>query len=197
MNVSRAPINLASQPFGRERAEIAVLATVCGLLTISLIVLAGLILQDRSHVSELRTKIRTDQRTLAAVQRQQAQAQGIIVRPDNADVFSKSVFYNELIARRAVSWTRVFDDLTRILPPNVQLISLRLPQVAAENQGGKNHVELDMLVGAQQPQAIMPLFKKLQESPLFGPAELSSQAPPTQNDPLFRFRLSVPYVQRF
>lgn len=197
MNSFRVPINLASQPFRRERTELAMLASICAILTISAFVFIGLILHDRSHVSALRRSIQSDRRSLAAVEQQQAKSQSVIIRPANADVFSKSVFYNELIARRAVSWTRVFDDLTRIMPPNVQLISLRLPQVAAENQGDRNHVELDLLVGTQQPQAIMPLFKKLEESPLFGPAELSSQTPPSQNDPLFRFRLTVPYVQRF
>lgn len=197
MNLSKAPINLASNPFKRERAEIALLAAICAVLVASLLVFTGLILQDRAQVSTLRESIRNDQRMLATIQRQQAHSQSIIGRPDNADVFAKSVFYNELIARRAVSWTRVFDDLGRVMPPSVQLISLRLPQVAAENEGGRNHIELDMLVGAREPQAIMPLFKKLQESPLFGAVEISSQAPPTQNDPLFRFRLTVPYVQRF
>jgi type IV pilus assembly protein PilN len=197
MNLSKAPINLASQPFKRERAETALLVAICSVLTLSLAVFAGLILQDRGQVSTLRQSIRSDQKMLAAIERQQAHSQGIIGQPDNADVFSKSVFYNELIARRAVSWTRVFDDLSRVMPPTVQLISLRLPQVAAENQGDRNHIELDMLVGTREPQAIMPLFKNLQESPLFGASELSSQAPPTQNDPLFRFRLTVPYVQRF
>lgn len=191
------PINLASQPFRRERAELAILASIGAVLTISLLVFVVLILQDRSDVSTIRKRIRSDQQTLAAVERQQAQSQKVIVQPDNADVFSKSVFYNQLIARRAVSWTRVFDDLTRVMPADVQLIALRLPQVAPENSGDKNHVELDMLVGAREPQAIMPLLKKLQESPLFGPAEMSSQSPPTQNDPLFRYRLSVPYVQKF
>ena len=138
------PINLASQPFRRERAELAILASIGAALTISLLVFVVLILQDRRDVSAIRGRIRADQQTLAAVERQQAQSQKIIVRPDNADVFSKSVFYNQLISRRAVSWTRVFDDLTRVMPADVQLIALRLPQVAAENSGDKNHVELDM-----------------------------------------------------
>jgi Tfp pilus assembly protein PilN len=197
MNAQRTGINLASQPFGRERAEMAVLAALCSVLTISLVVFLALIIQDRRQVSTLRKSIRSQQQQLTALDRQQNQFQGVIARPANADVFSKSVFYNQLIARRAVSWTRVFDDLERLMPPTIQLVSLRLPQVAAENEGDRNHVELVMLVGTQQPQAILTLTKRLQESSLFGPVEFSSQTPPTQNDPLFRFQLSVPYVQRF
>jgi hypothetical protein len=52
-------------------------------------------------------------------------------------------------------------------------------------------------VGTQQPEAILTLLKNFQASSLFGAAAMSSQQPPTQNDPLFRFRLSVPYVQKF
>jgi type IV pilus assembly protein PilN len=197
MNPQGTGINLASQPFGRERAEIAALAAACSVLALSLLVFVTLFLHERRQASTLRRTIRTEQKQLNTLDRQQNQFQNIIARPANADVFSKSVFYNELIARRAVSWTRVFDDLERVMPPNVQLVSLRLPQVIASSEGDRSHLELDMFVGAQQPQAIVGLLKNLQASSLFGPAAVSSQTPPSQNDPLFRFRLSVPYVQKF
>jgi Tfp pilus assembly protein PilN len=195
--MTRAPIgiNLASQPFGRERAQTALLGAICSLLTLSLLVLLALFLRERSQASVLRGTIRGEQQQLAVLERRQEQFQSVIGRPANADVFSKSVFYNQLIGRRAVSWTRVFEDLSKVMPRNVQLISVRLPQVAAENESDRNHVELDMLVGTQQPQSIVTLFKQLGESKLFGAAIMSSQTPPTQNDPLFHYRLSVPYAQ--
>jgi type IV pilus assembly protein PilN len=190
-------INLASQPFGRERAQIAALAGVCALLSVSLLVFVGLILKERSQVSTLHRSIRAEQQQLAALDRQQNQFQSIIARPANADVFSKSVFYNELIARRAVSWTRVFEDLGHVLPRNVQLISLRLPQVVGSSERDQNHLELNMLVGTQQPAAILQLLKNFESSQLFGAYSVQSQQPPTQNDPLFRYTLTVPYVQKF
>ncbi len=189
-------INLASQPFRRERAEVVSLAAVCGILFLSLLMLVVFIYKERRQVSKLRKSITAEQQQLNALGRQQVQFQSIIGRPANADVFSKSVLYNEIIARRAVSWTRTFDDLERVMPPNVQLVALRLPQVIASNQGDQNHIELDLTVGTQQPQAILALLKNFQNSSLFGAAAMSSQQPPTQNDPLFRFRLSVPYVQK-
>jgi type IV pilus assembly protein PilN len=79
----------------------------------------------------------------------------------------------------------------------VRLISLRLPYVAAENAGGRNHVQLDMTVGSEQPQAVLELFKRMQGSGLFGAPYIVSQDAPTQNEPLFRYRMSVPYVQKF
>jgi type IV pilus assembly protein PilN len=190
-------INLASQPFGRERAQVAMLAGVCLVLSLSLFVLVGLFMKERAQASTLRRTIRLEQQQLAALDRQQNQFQSVIARPANADVFSKSVFYNELIARRAVSWTRVFEDLGHVMPRNVQLISLRLPQVVGSSDREKNHLELNMLVGTQQPAAILQLLKNFESSTLFGAYSIQSQQPPTQNDPLFRYTLTVPYVQKF
>ena len=190
-------INLAAQPFGRERAQIAMLAGVCAVLTLSLCVFVALIMNERSQASPLRRTIRTEQLQLAALDRQQNQFQSVIARPANADVFSKSVFYNELIARRAVSWTRVFEDLGHVMPRNLQLVSLRLPQVIASSDRDKNHLELNMLVGTQQPAAFLTLMNNLQSSSLFGAPAMQSQQPPTQNDPLFRYTLTVPYVQTY
>ncbi len=190
-------INLASQPFGRERAQIAMLAGVCAVLTLSLCAFVALIMNERSQASTLRRTIRIEQQQLAALDRQQNQFQSVIARPANADVFSKSVFYNELIARRAVSWTRVFEDLGHVMPRNLQLVSLRLPQVIASSDRDKNHLELNMLVGTQQPAAFLTLMNNLQSSSLFGAPVMQSQQPPTQNDPLFRYTLTVPYVQSY
>jgi type IV pilus assembly protein PilN len=190
-------INLASQPFGRERAQIAALAGLCAILSVSLLVFIGLVMKERSQVSTLHRSIRTEQQQLAALDRQQNQFQSIIARPANADVFSKSVFYNELIARRAVSWTRVFEDLGHVMPRDVQLISLRLPQVVGSNERDQNHLELNMLVGTQQPSGILQLLKNFESSEVFGAYSIQSQQPPTQNDPLFRYTLTVPYVQKF
>src|SRR6185437_16842821 len=189
MKAPPAGINLASQPFGHERAQTALLAAVCSVLLVSLIVFTALIFKERSQASVLRRTINGERGKLAQISRVQAQFQGIIAKPGNADVFSKSVFYNELIARRAVSWTRVFEDLGHVMPRSVQLVSLRLPQVVASNDRDKNHIELNMLVGTQQPAAVLTLMKNFESSSLFGAPSMQSQQPPTQNDPLFRYTL--------
>jgi type IV pilus assembly protein PilN len=54
-----------------------------------------------------------------------------------------------------------------------------------------------MLVGTQQPSGILQLLKNFESSEVFGAYSIQSQQPPTQNDPLFRYTLTVPYVQKF
>ena len=68
---------------------------------------------------------------------------------------------------------------------------VRLPQIDS-----RNRVSLDMIVGAQEPAAVIDFLKRLQESPLFGPMTLHSTQPPTQNEPLYRYRVSVNYAQK-
>jgi type IV pilus assembly protein PilN len=53
-----------------------------------------------------------------------------------------------------------------------------------------------MFVGSTQPEAVIGLLKNLQKSSRFGAASLVSQIPPTQNDPLYKYRLTVPYDQK-
>jgi Tfp pilus assembly protein PilN len=189
-------INIASQPFGRERAENAAYLAICAVLTCSLLVLVVLMMHARSQAADLRRVIDTENNQLRSLQRQEAQFSAVLSRPDNADVFARSVFLNELIARRAVSWTHVFRDLSGVMPPNMRLMGIRLPQVAAESASEVNHIELEMTVGTDRPEAVIELLQRLQQSPLFGSAQVMAQSPPTQNDPLYKYRLNVAYAQK-
>lgn len=190
-------INLASQPFRRERAQNAALATAAGVLVLSLCTLSMLILHSRAEAADMRRIIQGERTQLANLQRSQSSYYSVLSKPGNADVFSQSVLLNDLIARRAVSWTHVFRDLGTVLPNNMQLLSIRLPQVAAENGSGLNRMQLDMWVGTQQPAVVIGFLKKLETSSLFGDASVMTQVPPSQNNPLYRYRLTVPYVQKF
>jgi Tfp pilus assembly protein PilN len=196
MAVSPSALNLASQPFRRERAQNAVFVFVCLALTCSLLVLIGLILSGRARASHLRTEINQERSELQRLQREQSQFSSVLGKPENADVFSKSVFLNQLIARRAVSWSHVFKDLETVMPANMRLVALRLPQVPSEDASGVDHVQLDMIVGTDRPDAVIQLLKRLQESALFGAASVVNQQPPTQSDPLYRYRVTVPYAQK-
>jgi Tfp pilus assembly protein PilN len=189
-------INIASQPFGRERAENAVYLAVCAALACSLLLLTVLIVHARAQAAGLRRVIDAENRQLRSLQRQEAQFSAVLSRPDNADVFARSVFLNELIARRAVSWTHAFRDLSGVMPPNMRLMGIRLPQVAAESASEVNHIELEMTVGTDRPDAVIDLLQHLQQSPLFGSAQVMAQSPPTQNDPLYKYRLNVAYAQK-
>jgi type IV pilus assembly protein PilN len=193
---SPSTINIASQPFRRERAQNAAFALICAGLLCSLLVLVSLVLHSRARAADLRREIGRETAELHGLQRQGTQFSSILGKRENADVFSTSVFLNELIARRAVSWTRVFKDLETVMPPDMRLMGIRLPQVAAEDASGTNRVQLHMTVGTARPEAVIDLLKRLQQSSLFGPAQVMIQQPPTQNDPLYKYTVTVAYAQK-
>jgi hypothetical protein len=196
MSISPIEINLASQPFRRERAQTAVIAATCVLLSCSLLLLISLILHERSQAADLRSAISAQNVKLAVLQRQQAQFSAVLSKPENADVFATNVFLNELIARRGVSWTRVFSDLGTVLPTNMKLLAIRLPQVGVEDASGTNRVQLDMLVASERSDAVIGLLKNLEQSRLFGSATVVTQTPPTQNDRFYKYRVTVAYAQK-
>jgi hypothetical protein len=192
----RIPINLASQPFRHERAQTLTLALVGSLLLCSLCALIGLIVRSHAQATDLRRQIDSQKAALQRVEREQRQFSSVLSKPENADIFSKSVFLNELIARRGLSWTRVFKDMETVMPANMRLLGIRLPQVGVDDSDGINRVQLDMFVGATQPDAVISLLKNLVKSSMFGSASVVNQSPPTQNDPLYRYRITVAYSQR-
>jgi len=189
-------VNLASDPFRRERATNAFYGLAGVALFCLLIVMTTLFFRSRVKASHIHAEIAKEEQTLQTLQSEQRGYSAVLSRPRNADIFSRSVFLNELIARRAVSWTLVFRDLETVMPGNMRLETIRLPQAPARQSGGVNRVQLDMTVGTDNPETVIQFLKNLIGSNLFGAASVVSQTPPTQNDPLFKYRVSVSYAQK-
>ena len=186
----RIPINLASQPFRRDRAMLAASIAVTLLLTVTLGVLISLALADRTQMADTRAEVDRLNARLASLSREQAQLDAVLRKPENAEVLERSVFLNALLLRKGISWTQIFADLEKTLPYNVRVIQIH-PAVDANDQ-----VKLDMTVGSEQPGPLIEMFKAFNQSPKFGDAEIKLNQPPTQSEPLFRCRFIVPYAQK-
>jgi Tfp pilus assembly protein PilN len=190
--VTRIPINLATEPFRKDRAATVVAVSISAVLVVLLGVQAFLILSSRASAAENRDAVTMLQAQLDAASVEEAQAQAVLREPMNAEVLQQSVLLNALVQRKSISWSRLFADIEGVLPPNVRLVQVRLPQI-----NSRNEVTLDMEVGARDSSDAIAFTKRLQESPLFGPATLLRSDPPTQNEPLYRYRLTVSYGQKF
>ncbi|MCK7506005.1 MAG: hypothetical protein MZV70_19320 [Desulfobacterales bacterium] len=55
---------------------------------------------------------------------------------------------------------------------------------------------MDMIVGSPAPESAIALLKKLETSPVFGETTVVNSQPPSQNEPLYRYGLSVNYAQK-
>ncbi len=163
---------------------------VSAVLGILLLALSWMVLVQREQAAGARASMAAVNLELAGIEKEQSEINQFLTRPDNAIVLDQIYFLNELLHRKGVSWTKIFADLETVLPYNVRLIQVR-PQITAENQ-----IQLDIFVGAQNMDPVVQMFMKLESSPLFGKTNIVNQLPPTQNEPIFRCRLTVNYAQK-
>jgi hypothetical protein len=187
----RIPINLASEPFRRDRPML-VASGACALVLTGLLVMQMFLIRNaRERAVDARVGVAQLNGELLTVSATQAQIEQTLRQPANAQVFQRSLLLNALVERKSISWTRIFADLERVKPYNVLVIQVRLPKI-----NSRQEVSLDMTVGAKDWSPVEDFMGKLADSPLFGPVQLQSFQPPSQTEPLYQYRLSVDYAQK-
>lgn len=190
MNQPRLHLNLASEPFRRDRPILAAsiaLSAVLGLLLIGMITMAVL---QRSQAAAARDAIAAIERQIQSVDREQSQINSVLRNPDNAEALGRTVFLNELLNRKAISWTRIFGDLETVLPHNVRVMSVR-PQV-----DNMNRIQLDLFVGSQTTEPVIDMLMRMEASPVFGKTTIVNWLPPSQTEAFYRYRITVNYAQK-
>ena len=186
----KIPINLATNPFRRDRAMMVASLVVCMLLVVTLGLLAKLATQDSRQIADVQREVKNLHQQINDLNAEQAKLDAVVKKPENASVLERSVFINTLLRRKGISWNQIFTDLEKTIPYNVKIVRVH-PTIDAQGR-----VMLDMVVAAASPNEVIEMFKSLAGSPLFGVAEPRGSAPPTQAEPLFRETLVVPYAQK-
>jgi hypothetical protein len=186
----RIPVNLAREPFRRDRPILVGSALAALLLLGTLVVLISLAVTERSQTRDTQAMLGRVNRQLAAIRNQQSKLDASMRQPGNEIVLDRSVLLNTLIRRKAISWTKIFSDLDTVRPDNVRVVSIR-PTINA--QGG---LFLDMQVAADAPEPVLGFIAKLEESDVFGSTAVSGITPPSQTNPFYRYQLSVNYAQK-
>jgi len=186
----RFELNMATQPFQRRRLA----SVLIGIATLTLTVMTVLIVVTYTLQRELPIELTKHQSRLRAeladLSTDEAKLRKILQDAANDVVFERSMFLNRLLQRKGISWTRTFSDLESILPPRVQVIQIR-PEVTVSND-----VALSMQVGAEMPSDFIEFLKALEGSSLFKSPNLRGSVPPSDNQPLFRYQLTVRYDQQ-
>jgi type IV pilus assembly protein PilN len=160
-------------------------------LALLLGVVVYLILADRARVKDTRVAVARLDSEVRKISSDQAQLEGTLRLPANAEVLQRSYLLNTLIEHKAISWTRIFSDLETVMPIETRIISVRLPQITSQGE-----VVLDVEVGAKEMAPIGVFLNRLVKSPLFGPVEGKSTQPPTQQEPIYKYRFTVNYAQK-
>ena len=180
----RLDINLASQPYedarqfwmrwGTALVGVAIITLTLLMLTISGWFAAR---RDRSTIAHLEEGI-ADRDAI------RAKAEEFLNRPENRATRDESRFLNGLIDRKSFSWTRVLEDMEKVMPPRVHLVSIH-PELDEDNQ-----LALKMQVAGASRDRGIELERRMEESRRFAQTQIiseSSQQSPTGDTELFEF----------
>ncbi|MGD1215885.1 MAG: hypothetical protein ABR861_12960 [Terriglobales bacterium] len=170
----RLDINLATRPYEDAREFWARWGLGVGLLGILTLVLLGLAVQGWTHAGRDRHEIARLQEQIAERDKERAKAQAFLDMTANRSTRDQSQFLNGLIQRKAFSWTRVFEDLERVMPPNLHVVSLR-PELNEQNQ-----MQLDMKVAGDTRAAAVELVHRMEGSTHFQGAQLVQEGLSTE-----------------
>ena len=167
----RLDINLATRPYEDAREFWARWGTSVGLLLLATLLLVGWSVRSWMNAGRDRQNIAQLQQQIADRDQERAAAQTFLDKPENRSTRDQSQFLNGLIQRKAFSWTRVFEELERVVPPNLHVVSL---QPEFSEQGG---MLLDMRVIGETRGAVIELVRRMEGSKHFQGAELVQEQP--------------------
>jgi type IV pilus assembly protein PilN len=171
----RLDINLASQPYEDARQFWMRWGTAVGALALLTLVLLALDTTGWINARRDRTAIAEKRAMIVDRDQLRANAERILNLPQNRSTRDQSQFLNELIERKAFSWTRVLENLEKVMPPRVHLMSIN-PQLDEDNQLG-----LKMTVAGDSRDRAIELARRMEESRRFSQTNIISERTETSS----------------
>ncbi len=145
----RLDLNLATRPYEDAREFWMRWGSAVAVLALLTLVLVGFTVRgwmnagrDRQAIAQLQAQIRERDT-------ERASAQAYLEMAANRSTRDQSQFLNGLIQRKSFSWTRVFEELEKVMPNNIHVVALH-PEINEQGQ-----LQLDMkLVGDSRAPAV-------------------------------------------
>jgi type IV pilus assembly protein PilN len=166
----RLDINLATHAYEDAREFWMRWGPPVAALALITLFLLGWTLRNWSMAGRDRQNIVLLQEQINERDRERGEAQTFLDMSVNRSTRDQSQFLNELIRRKAFSWTRVFEDLEQVMPSNLHVTSLR-PEFNDQNQ-----MQLDVRVVGDTRGAVVELIHRMEGSRHFRSAQLMTES---------------------
>jgi type IV pilus assembly protein PilN len=185
----RLDINLASQPYEDARQFWMRWGTALGAVALLTLILLALDITGWVNARRDRAAIAQKRAMIADRDRLRADAERILNLPENRTTRDESQFLNQLIERKAFSWTRVLENLEKVMPPRVHLESIS-PQLDEDNQLG-----LKMTVAGDSRDRALELARRMEDSRRFAQTRVEAgHAEQSQTGDTERFDIVAIYI---
>jgi type IV pilus assembly protein PilN len=166
----RLDINLASQPYEDARQFWMRWGTAVGALGLLTLILLALDVTGWITARRDRSAIAQKRDLIAERDQIRTHAEQFLNRPENRATRDQSQFLNQLIERKAFSWTRVLENLEKVMPPRVHLVSIS-PQLDDDNQ-----LALKMIVAGDSRDRAIELARRMEDSRRFAQTYIVREA---------------------
>src|SRR4051794_36521899 len=186
----RLKINLATQPYEDARRFLALWAGILGALVLLAVVLSYAAITRWHQYRYMSSSINREKQVLADFDSKQQQDLAILNQPNNSDMRENSEFLNGLIRRKEISWTRIFSDLERIMPPHLRVLSV-------EPQLNQDQIQLNMQLGGDSRDRAAELVRRMERSTTFRYARVTAEkdaVPGTGQADSMRSQVTAEYI---
>ena len=164
----RIDINLATQPYEDARRFWTYWGIGLALLGLITIFLGFMAITRFIDANRERKEIAQMQAVIARFDDEKARAEATLNQPQNRLTRDRSRFLNDLFARKAFSWTRLFEDLEGVMPAHLHVVSIR-PDMKDGN------LEIKLLVGGETREQALDLVRKMEGSHRFKQTEIEAE----------------------
>ena len=165
----RFNINLASQPYEAARQFRRRISSIVLGLALIAVLLLGYIIYERIHSRGINQQLSQVKQEISGLNQEEAQARAILNRPENRDVADQSEFLNQLFVHKALSWTRVFAEMERIMPFDLHVVSMK-PEYSKTND-----LVLRVVVATGSRDRAVELVRRMEKSNHFRQAEIVAE----------------------
>jgi len=185
----RLEINLATNRYESLREFLIRWGTALALVAVITITLGVLCWSGYSKNVAVRTRITGLQQKIAALDKERADAEAILNRPENHDVREEGRFWNEEIQQRALSWTNLLADLEKIMPARTSVLSVE-PTLSREKG-----LQLKLIIGGEKHENAVDLLSQMERSERFRSPQLKSEIVDTsaKGGPNVKFTIEAYY----
>ena len=166
----RVDINLASHPYEDARRfwfRWGGALVALGIVTLGLIYFTALgwVTANRDKVV-----IRQNLRQISDRDEQKAAAQALMNLPQNSVTRDRSQLLNGLFYRKSFSWTQVFEELERVMPPRLHVVSIQ-PEFGLDNE-----LAIKLTVAGDSRDRALELVRKMEESQRFQQTQIEQES---------------------
>lgn len=163
----RIGINLASRPYqdeGRFYRQWGGALALMVLFTALMITLS-----IRHHINSRKewAAANAAEAQLADLKKEEAQAQQILAQPGNRGTRDRSQFLNIAILRKSFSWTRLMEDMEKVMPPGLRVTSI------APVLDQHNRFVLKLEVQGEKRESAIQLLRNMEKSQHFRNPQLT------------------------